>query len=231
MKDIIAFSKEQFKRADIKCEEIGLSSLLLMENAGKSCADFIVKRLVNIKDKESAPSVVVVVGPGNNGGDGLVCARHLLNYDCPVKIIFTETEEKYIAKESPSSTNYKIIRNLNVPLFQWALLSPQTRENLFNNSTLIIDAIFGIGLNRPLTPLYQDIVGMINKYKGEKIIVAIDIPSGLDADTGTVYKDAVRADYTLSFSAYKKCFLLESCKSYLGQVVIFDIGIPKLFFE
>lgn len=220
----LAFTKEQFKKADNMCENIGLNTLLLMENAGKLCADFIAKQ-------HTSGDAIIIVGPGNNGGDGLVCARHLINSNYNVKILLTEIESKYNTKENAVSINYKIAKNLNISIYEWDTTPIETLQDLFNKSQIIIDAIFGIGLNRNLSSKYINIVRTINSYKGKKTIFSIDIPTGIDANTGEIYIEAVKADYTLSFSAYKKCFLLESCKSYLGQIKIFDIGIPKTFLK
>ncbi|MFN7182287.1 MAG: NAD(P)H-hydrate epimerase, partial [Planctomycetota bacterium] len=134
------------------------------------------------------------------------------------------------------SINFKIAKNLQIPLFSWDSLSQFELQNIFDNSSAILDAIFGIGLNRALSDKYVSIIKFINSLKtspqsvkNKKIIFSIDIPSGLDADTGEIYREAILADYTLSFTAPKKCFTLKTCQKYYGTVKIFDIGIPKKF--
>lgn len=242
-------TKEQLEKLDATCQEIGLSTTLLMENAGKSCANFIYKHFLNTNNHKVI-TILIMVGPGNNGGDGLVVARHLTNHNFNVKILLTEAEQKYTGKENAVSINYKIAKNLNIPMFFWDKLTKKEVSGIFQESNAIIDAIFGIGLSRPLSEKYINVIKTINKEYANRqanknkmeennsltrehvntlTIFSIDIPSGLDADTGQNYGEIVKADYTLSFTSYKKCFLLESCKPYLGHIEIFDIGIPKIF--
>ncbi len=249
---LTALTKRQFQDLDVMCENIGLSTTLLMENAGKISAEYI-KLIINnerLKMQNKEINICIIVGPGNNGGDGLVIARHLVNYDFKVRILLTEPEDKYIYKENAVSLNYKIAKNLNIPMLFWDELGKQEINSVLKESNIVVDAIFGIGLSRPLSLKYIDIIKTINEDKtnrqvninvsGENelsthrptntlTIFSVDIPSGLDADTGQNYGETVKADYTLSFTAYKKCFFLESCKHYLGHIEILDIGIPKRF--
>ncbi len=216
-------SKAEFQLLDKMCETIGLSTLLLMENAGKSIANFISQFYGSLKN------IIVVIGQGNNGGDGLVAARHLVNYGFDVTCITTAPEEKYKVYNNAVSINYNIAQKLDIPILYWDNMLQSQLQDTFENSNIIVDAIFGVGLNRTLTEKFINIVKFINAFKAGKTIFAVDIPTGLDADTGEIYGEVIQADFTLSFTAYKKCFTIESSKKFCGSIHIFDIGIPQQF--
>jgi hydroxyethylthiazole kinase-like uncharacterized protein yjeF len=222
-------SKKEFQELDAKCEEIGLKAILLMENAGKSCANFICEIASSLQI--ASKQCLIVVGPGNNGGDGLVTARHLLNNDFNVTLLLTEPKNHYTLKENAVNTNFKIAENLGIPYYSFNELKKQDLTSLFEKSSIIVDAIFGVGLNRKLSEKYIEIIKTINSYQATKIIFSIDIASGLDADTGEIYGCAVQPHYTLSFTKEKRCFFQPHIHHHLGHIVIFDIGIPKKFID
>ncbi len=226
-------------------EEFGVPGMVLMENAGRGAA-VLVRRL----NPEKKP-VVILCGPGNNGGDGFVMARHLENHGWPVRVILFDAGGmplappangagaaaiEYSAERLPEDArrNFEIIRQAGLPLTVLrGQLQPATTNWLSSKIIMddcwIVDALFGTGLNRALAPPYDEIVAMINA--GDNPVLAIDIPSGLDCDTGEAWEPTVKAAHTATFVAWKKGFFEPAAEPWLGEVHIVDIGAPKRLIE
>lgn len=195
-------------------ELFGLTDEILMENAGFAVVNKVLK-----KAKKNS-KIVVLAGPGNNGGDGFVTARHLLSHGFYVDVFYTGDDDMY---KNAAKTNLEILKKLGVTL------RPFTSIDTLDNYNIIIDAIFGIGLKRKITGIYENIINLANNSKACKI--SIDIPSGLYADTGYVENICVKADYTITFSCLKYCLCLYPAKKYAGKIKIKDITIPKNHIE
>ncbi|WP_251860783.1 NAD(P)H-hydrate dehydratase [Clostridium sp. Marseille-Q2269] len=213
-------SSENFRKIDTySIEKIGIPSIVLMENAA-------LKVISNI-DLELNNRFVVVCGKGNNGGDGLAIARHL---QCLNKEV-----EVFIIEKSKNSTeefkiNYNILKNTNTninTIRDYEDLD-YLRERIIN-SDMTIDGIFGIGLSRKIEGIYKDTISLINE--NSRITLAIDIPSGLNANTGEIEGVSIEADMTVSFEMYKEGFLAYDRDKYLGNIIIENIGVPKEILE
>lgn len=191
-----------------------IPSLILMENAGLKISE-IIKGIILPKQK-----VIIFCGKGNNGGDGFVVARHLINYGIDVLIFKCFDDEKKLT--SDSKINYDILMQMGAKI-------SEPNESLINNYDLIVDAIFGVGIKGLVSEEYSKYIKMINN-SGKKVI-AIDLPSGMNADTGVVIGDCVRADITVTLSLYKKCFFLYPAKELSGKVILAEISIPKKAIE
>lgn len=194
---------------------IGIPSIVLMENAA-------IKVLNNLD--LNLNYYTVICGIGNNGGDGLAVARHLILKNKKVKIyivgnINNGTED--------FNTNLNILKNLKADIIyvldEKGLLT--LREDL-KISDITIDALFGIGLKRNIEGLYFNIINTINN--DSKQIISIDIPSGIDGDTGKVMGIGVRAFKTITFHEIKKGLI--DCE-YAGYIIVEDIGIPYFEFD
>lgn len=195
-------------------KEIGYTEDILMENAGTAVYN-LVKKIVKKYDK-----IAVLAGPGNNGGDGFVTARHLLQNNYNVHIYYTGDDNNY---KSSSKTNLDILKNFEIPLRNFEEL------NSLDEYDIIIDGLFGIGLKREVQGIYDKIITMANKSKAVK--VSIDIPSGLYADNAFVDNNVINADYTVTFSCLKYCLCLYPAKKYAGKIKVADITIPKKHIE
>ncbi|MCY4224669.1 MAG: NAD(P)H-hydrate dehydratase [Bacteroidetes bacterium] len=196
-------------------EEFGFPSLTLMENAGRGAACIIEQNFGPIGDRK----VVICCGSGNNGGDGLVVARTLYNWGATVEV--------YLLKP-PTTLDAK--KNLEF-LYQLHNRDASGRLNIIVDPKLVsscadiyIDALFGVGLNRPLEGDVVNIVKRLNAVPSP--VIALDIPSGLHADTGIPMGKAVQAEMTITFSAYKPGLLLEQGPEYAGNIELVDIGLP-----
>ncbi len=186
--------------------KLGIPSIILMENAGRGVAEEVLKMLRGKK------KVVIICGAGNNGGDGLVAARHLLNAGIKVKVCL-------MGKISKLKPDPKINLEILVRMEQKILKFP----NAIEGSDLIIDAMFGIGLKSEVREPYAQIIDFLNKTG--KPILAVDVPSGLDADTGKILGVAVRAKRTVTFVAPKKGFFRADGPKCCGRIVVRDIGV------
>ncbi len=215
-------SRDEMKEIDRSTiNDFGLAGSILMEYAGARSALCIYDLLTE------GDEVAIFCGQGNNGGDGFVIARCLQNLGFwPTLFFIGDT-----ARMSPeTATNYKLVKRMNIPLHhistaeEWVDLSEEYFTDQFCPYAAIIDAIFGIGFKGSLSELYEDIIVRLNE--ADSLRVAIDIPSGLDADTGWA-ECAFCADYTFTMAAPKYGHYLGKGRSYCGEVIPIDIGIPR----
>jgi NAD(P)H-hydrate epimerase len=214
-------------------EEFGVPGHVLMENAGRGCAELLMRL-----NPDKKP-VLVLCGPGNNGGDGFVIARHLLAHEWPVSVgVLSElgmagSGDSIAAdpKLSPDAArNYVLLKRIH----HVRLVSPRfwsadkrMREQLFkeiDSSGWIVDALFGTGLCRPLGPPYDDVVARVNDSRHP--VLAVDIPSGLDCDTGEPLGCCIKAAHTATFVAPKRGFRNPRSRDWTGEVHVIDIGAP-----
>ncbi|MBI4245295.1 MAG: NAD(P)H-hydrate epimerase, partial [Planctomycetes bacterium] len=186
-----------------------ISPLILMESAGKSVADFISHRYKKCE-------VYCLIGRGNNGGDGLVIARHLyyLGYGVTVIRLF---ENVLLKKESPILMNLNILRTLKKIKYSTNLkLLMKARQN-----SIVIDAIYGIGLSRKLSLSDCVTIDFINDMSRNLLlnVISVDIPSGLNPDTGIPNPLAIEADYTITMGFMKKGFKNPVSSLFTGKVI------------
>jgi len=213
-----AFTTHQSQKLDkLAIEGLGIPSVVLMENAGRLTAVACVKTLKSAKGK----SVCIFCGIGNNGGDGFVVARHLLDEGFKVKVFLIGSAKKL--KRDPL-LNYNILKNLKCPVESIKTANSKVVKEI-KKSSLIVDAIFGIGLNRAIGEPYKGIIEAINVEK--KKVIALDVPSGLDATIGKILGVCIKASQTVTFAVMKKGFLKNEGSKLCGKVTVADIGIPK----
>ena len=200
-------------------EEIGISKLVLMENAGLQLANVIQKQYSKNKSK----NILIVCGSGNNGGDGLVCARHLIQFADEITICLLNINGKL--KTNEIKKNWNLIRGIKkikkMEIFQNKNFTKEF-ENEINKSDIIIDALFGTGLHGKLNNQVAFVMNQINK--SEKSIVAVDIPSGLNPLDGSIANDVIIAELTVTFHKSKTGLLQRD--EITGEIITVDIGIP-----
>jgi len=212
----------QFDR--IAIEEFGIPGIVLMENAGAGCV-----REMLIRSMQGP--VVILCGGGNNGGDGFVIARHLLNAGIEVATILMTDPEKFTGD---AKTNFDILEKMDTSIGvakpNWDTKSFESALDCFGDRhpAIIIDAMLGTGATGPLRAPYQSAVQAANRAPAKR--VAIDIPTGLDGDTGESDL-AFKADLTCTFIAKKTGFGNSQATRWLGDVAVIDIGAPKSIFE
>lgn len=209
---------EEMAIADENSEYLGVPRLLLMENAGRAIADVTKERL----KKNQKNKVVIVAGTGNNGGDGLACARHLANQADVMIILLGRAEE---IKTEEASKNWQIIEKMILNIRYAQAPDAQSLMNLkseIEDADIIIDAIFGTGIKDKIREPFSSAIDVINSSKGFKI--AIDVPSGLDPLTGNVHDKSVKADVTVTLHKMKSGLI--NRKKITGNVIIAPIGMP-----
>lgn len=203
--------------------EFGIPSIILMENAGLRTLEVIEEILGETKNR----MIVILAGKGNNGGDGLVIARHLINSGAVVETYLTGEVEELT---QDSRINYEILLKMGVRIFP---LSSEKDLDLLMlslmNADLIVDALYGIGFKGSLNQFDSRLVKMVNWCRAP--VVAVDIPSGVEADTGRVNGEAIKASHTVTFALPKIGLVLEPGKEYVGTLSVADISIPAVLLE
>lgn len=197
-------------------DRYGVPSLALMENAGSGVAREILRVLKRVRGRR----VVILCGLGNNAGDGFVAARHLLNNGINPKIYLIGRPQQL---KQDAQVNYRILRNIGYPVASAGRLTKKISQDI-RGAGVIVDAIFGVGLNREVGAPFRGFIEEVNRSKGK--VVAVDIPSGLDGTTGKIYGVCVKASVTVSFSFPKRGFYSAGGKKYCGRISVIDIGIP-----
>jgi len=192
-----------------------------MENAGRNVAEEILKML----DDPQQAKVAILCGKGNNGGDGFVVARHLHNHSISV-YVFLVAKISDILKDGDAGTNLQILLNMKIPVKE-ILDIPGVNSILkeLNGYNILADALFGTGLSGDVREPFKTLISGVNNLN--KPTLSVDIPSGLDCNTGKFLGAAIKATKTVTFAVAKKGFYLNDGPSYTGKVIVSDIGIPK----
>lgn len=222
--------------------ERGVPELVLMENAGRGAAHWLgLQGRPRHGEAEKKPrpvggscvrcadegalsgfSVVVLAGPGNNGGDGFVVARHLLGRGATVRVVAFSTAES-------SSASCRVMRAafeaIGGEVRELDATSDEERDALFGAADFIVDALWGTGLRRPLEGAAKRLVESVNASGAR--VVALDVPSGLDADTGEVLGVAVRAEHTVTFAHLKRGLFTTRGHELSGRITVSQIGVPR----
>jgi len=224
MKGPLTFTREGLREVDRRAvEEFHIPILVLMENAGRSVAEVALRHMAK------KCGALVLAGPGNNGGDGLVAARHLRNAGIAVEVLLLRPRSSY---QDAAATQLAIVEAMHLPVQVLSADHAEFRDWLVESrpDDLIIDALFGTGLSRPVEGLAADVIRAVNH--AEHPVLAVDIPSGLDCDTGEAVTPGgavIEAAETVSFCGTKVGFA--RAKRYTGKVTIGDIGVPRALLE
>jgi len=218
-------SREEVRGIDRRAaDECGMPTLILMENAGRGAAAWLRDRLAT-----SADRVVIACGPGNNGGDGGVVARHLDAWGIPVRVVWFAEPGRL---RGDAAAQWTIVEKSGIQQSAWddsvADASPRL-DALFAGADWVVDALLGTGLTRPVEGTLRNVIEAINR--SGKPVLALDLPSGLDADSGQPLGNAVRATATATFVAPKLGFGSPEARNYTGEVVIIEIGAPRRILE
>lgn len=203
-------------------DEYGIPTLLLMENAALGITHVVEEMLGTVKDKK----ITIVAGRGNNGGDGLAAARQLYNRLARVQV--------YLLSESSTltgdaATNMHIALKMGIAVYSKGMYDMNVLRTALTHSHAIIDAIFGTGLSSPVKGEYREVIELINNCGCP--VVAVDIPTGINSDTGDVMGTAVKATTTVTFAIPKRGHFINPGTEYTGRLHIVDISIPDAAIE
>lgn len=213
--DAAAVTSVQMKEIERRADEAGLSYYQMMENAGTGAAEYIA-----LAQPVDGKTVLVFCGKGNNGGDGFVAARKLTEMGASVRLILAEGEPV----TEDAIKNKRICRDMGI-----STASPAEAEELSHSieaADLIVDAIYGTGFHGGLREPVRKITSLINRSRAE--VYALDIPSGLNGDTGEADSETVRAGCTIVFHRLKPAHIDGKCAGYCGRIVCIAIGIEDV---
>jgi len=225
----IILTREQLRQVDrIAIEELGIPSVVLMENAGRNASEVALEMLEEIDEQRflnhEVPRVAILCGGGNNGGDGYVIARHLYNAGVEVAV-FAATEPDQLVGDAKINADICAKMDLPPTLITTSEQLEAKADDLCT-SDLIIDAMLGTGFTGDVRGHLIDIIHAANDLHRDGVaMLAIDVPSGLDCDTGEPSNTTIEADCTVTFVAMKKGFTKRTAR-FTGQVVVADIGAP-----
>lgn len=200
----------------IAIEQYGMSGLVLMENAGRGCVDVLCRLGID-------GPVVIACGKGNNAGDGFVMARHLDLRGFTVKVLlFCQPE----ILTGDAKSNFDILAKTDVPIIVFGeQFDTDAFEQHLADADWIVDALLGTGAKGEPRPPLDQAIRVLNDWPAKRL--AVDLPSGLDCDTGHPARTTFRADHTCTFVAPKAGFAAAEAKSFVGTCCVIDIGAPK----
>lgn len=205
----------EMRRVEQECARIGITTDMLMENAGKAVAEEVRRTLGDISQKH----IILLIGPGNNGGDGLVTARHLHDWGAKVSLFL-------LGKRGEGDQNLKIVKQRGIACYE----NPEGFGQLLPSANAVIDALFGTGRSRPLGGVFKQALEQVAEAeinRPELKILALDLPSGLDADSGACDPACLYADHTITLGFPKPGLYNSPGVERAGIITIVDIGIPE----
>jgi NAD(P)H-hydrate epimerase len=221
----VALSRRQAREIDrLAIEHVGIPSVVLMENAGINATAVILDTLAD--DCEVDPDearVAVICGGGNNGGDGYVVARHLHNWGVAVTL-FPAVDPADL--KGDAATNYRICGNLGLDI-RPVLDAPaiDAAAESWDKQHIVVDAMLGTGFSGEVRPHLAAVIRRVNTLR-TPLVVALDVPSGLDCERGRPSETTLRADMTVTFIEDKLAFHHPESLEFVGRVVVADIGVP-----
>lgn len=209
-------TRDEVREVDRRAmQEFGLCGLVLMENAGRGCADLLARLGVEGR-------VCICCGKGNNAGDGFVVARHLEAARIDVEVLLLTDPDELTGD---AAVNLEILRSAGTPMRRLDPNGPQLAASL-RTADWIVDALLGTGLRGEVREPFAGTIEQINQ--AGRNVLAVDLPSGLDCDTGQPLGACVRADHTATFVARKRGFDAPEAAEWMGTVHVLLIGVPRL---
>ncbi|MEE8470374.1 MAG: NAD(P)H-hydrate dehydratase [Dehalococcoidia bacterium] len=210
---------DQMRQLEQRAADIDLPPEALMENAGLAVAEEVRK----LRGSIAGSPILILVGPGNNGGDGLVVARHLDDWGSQVTVYIYD-------RRTDGDKNFELLEERGVPItYAEADESLSTLDDALSSAEVVVDALFGTGKLRPLQGTVRSVLDLVSMIKGSRpqlTVVAVDLPSGLDADTGAVDQACLSADVTITLGCPKVGLFGFPGSEKVGKLVVADIGIP-----
>jgi NAD(P)H-hydrate epimerase len=220
MQPLPPMSREQVREVDRRAmDQFGLPGRVLMENAGRGAADLLLDRGVR-------GPVVLCCGKGNNGGDGFVMARHLEAAGIDVEVLlFADPRDL----TGDAATNLVVLRRAQTPVTAALELTPAEWAATLQSADWIVDALLGTGLTGAVRAPYDAAIECINS--AGRPVLAVDLPSGMDCDTGRPLGRCAQSQVTATFVARKQGFDAAGANRLTGEVVVLPIGVPRLLLQ
>jgi NAD(P)H-hydrate epimerase len=220
--NIRPLSRSEGRQIDVRAlEDFKIPTVVLMENAGRGAADWLASQL------QPGGNVVIACGPGNNGGDGGVVARHLDARGFKVEVLWFADPSRL---QGDAAIQRDILDRAEITT---AIIDPSRSDpqidTLWQGADWLVDGLLGTGLTRPVEGLLARAIASMNR--SNRPILALDIPSGLDADSGLPLGGAIRARATTTFVAPKLGFARPEARAFTGEVIVVDIGAPRALLQ
>ncbi|MCL5289772.1 MAG: NAD(P)H-hydrate dehydratase [Bacillota bacterium] len=217
-------TEKEMKEIDRRAmEQFGIPGIVLMENAGLRVVEVIQELFKEVKGKVFS----ILVGKGNNGGDGLVVARHLHNRGAQVKVLLLADPEEF---QGDARVNLTIWQRMGQPLYQVHQVNGINMVKVaLLNTDMVVDALYGTGFYGSVNEKVSRVIELINASRVP--VLAVDIPSGLEADTGRANGPCIRAHHTVTFGLPKIGLVVEPGAGYAGKLHVVDISLPKTLTE
>jgi len=213
-------TRDEVRQVDRRAiEELGLPGIVLMENAGRGATELLIELGID-------GPVIVVAGKGNNGGDGFVIARHLEIHGFEVRVLLLADPHELVGD---ALTNYRVLNAAGSPIRNCAGADPSGWKDELRTGSWIVDALLGTGTRGSVREPFGTVIEQINA-SGVRVL-AVDLPSGLDCDTGQPLGPCVRAAHTATFVAPKRGFDAPGAAEFTGQVHVIGIGVPRSLLE
>jgi len=210
---------EQMGQIDRRCADVGLPPSVLMENAGKAVAEE-VRQILGTIDQQH---ILILIGPGNNGGDGLVASRYLHDWGAKVSLYL-------LSQRAPDDQNFQLVQERGIACIELAQDENLDKlDELLLSASAVIDAVFGTGKSRPLGGIFVQALDRVSRAKKKQAglhIIALDLPSGLNANSGDVDPACLYADNTITLGFPKPGLFSFPGAERVGKITIADIGIP-----
>lgn len=230
---VYVLSRDAARAIDRRClTDFGIPTIVLMENA----AVHVAETALEVLEQSNNTLVLIVCGPGNNGGDGLAVARHLANAGVDVRVVVLGDAEDL---KGDAAVQLRACRKMRLPIVYTGDKGAVAIDGALTDADgkarkprVVVDAVFGTGLTRPVEGVGAELLAAINEL-GQRgaHVVSVDIPSGLDADTGAALGAVVRANTTVTFVGLKPGLLAFDAQGFVGDVVVADIGAPHALLE
>ncbi len=213
-------TREQVREVDrLAIEELGIPGVVLMENAGRTVAEQVRYRI----RAQQAERVAIFCGPGNNGGDGFVIARHLANHEI-ISSIFLAGDPGRLSHDC--HINYDIVAKMGLTIGTIEdQASAQEAVSQLDDGYIVVDALLGTGFNGDVRQPMADLILGINQAK-KSLVFAVDVPSGLDCNTGVAANATIEADLTMTFVASKVGLIRPDAQRFVGELLVGGIGAP-----
>ncbi len=210
-----AITAERMRQIEENGHNMGFLRVFMMENAGSGVAEYVFSKFKRLNKKK----IVIIAGTGNNGGDAFVAARHLAYHGARITVILLGTPKDLKTEEA--RLNWNLLEKMNSIDLVFTMEISKEMAKMINTADIIIDGIFGTGIKGSIKEPHSSAIDVVNRSKAYK--VAVDVPSGLDPDTGEIHDKCVKADATITFHRMKKGL---TKKNICGKIIVEPIGIP-----
>lgn len=219
--EVRALTRSEVRGIDSAAAKLGLPTLVLMENAGRGAAGYL-------RGQAGRGRILILCGPGNNGGDGGVVARHLDVWGFEVRVVWFVGQASQIRGDA--GVQYHVLDQSGIDQRVWSGSEESAElDRLLADADWLVDGLLGTGLSRPVEGLLRAVIEAVNR--SGKPILALDIPSGLDTDSGRPLGASIRATATAAFVAPKIGFSQPGAGDYTGEVAVVEIGVPRCLLE